>query len=56
MKVYEIGYDGFMVIEASNQSEAEKKANALLSKSGLPNDGSEGEWYLTSVEGIDGEE
>lgn len=56
MKVYEIGYDGFMVIEAKNQSEAEKQANALLSKSGLPNDGSEGEWYLTSVEKVSSED
>jgi hypothetical protein len=56
MRAYEIDYDGFMVIEASNQSEAEKQANALLSKSGLPNDGSEGKWYLTSVEKVSTEE
>ncbi len=53
MAVFEIGYDGFMRITAANEDKAMQKANAILSKSGLINDGDEGEWYLISSEQVD---
>lgn len=53
MAVFEIGYDGFMVVEADNLKQAEAQANKILSQANLPNDGSKGEWYLISSERID---
>jgi hypothetical protein len=52
MTLYQIDYDGFIVIDAKSIKEAEEKANKMLSQSNLPNDGTIGEWYLTDSERI----
>jgi hypothetical protein len=53
MGKYSIGYDGFIIVDANDEEEAYDKANKYLSKTGLVNDGDEGEWYLTEAEEVD---
>lgn len=53
MAVFEIGYDGFMRVTAKDEKAAMDKANAILSKAKLINDGENGEWYLISSEQVD---
>jgi hypothetical protein len=53
MKKYSVGYDGFITVEAENEEEAYDKANKYLSKTGLVNDGDEGEWYLAEAEEVE---
>jgi hypothetical protein len=53
MGKYVIGYDGFITVEAKDEEEAYDKANKYLSKTGLVNDGDEGEWYLTEAEEVE---
>lgn len=49
MRTYAVNYEGWLIIEASNETEAEAKANEMLSEAGLINDGQEGEWMLADV-------
>ena len=50
MSKWDVNYDGWMTVEADTEEEACKKANELLSKSGIVNDGKTGEWYLLNAE------
>jgi hypothetical protein len=48
-KTYAVSYEGWMLVQAASEDHAYEKANAMLSKSNLINDGDEGEWELTGV-------
>jgi hypothetical protein len=48
-KTYAVSYEGWMLVQAASEDHAYEKANAILSKSNIINDGDEGEWELTGV-------
>lgn len=50
MPKWDINYDGWLVVEADTEKQACEIANEMLSKSGIVNDGDNGEWYLLSAD------
>jgi hypothetical protein len=46
-KTYAVSYEGWVLVQAASEDDAYEKANAILSKSNIINDGDEGEWSLT---------
>ena len=49
-KTYAVSYEGWLVIEAEDESSALTKAHEILSNSEITNDGELGEWELADVE------
>lgn len=54
-KTYAVSYEGWLVIEAEDESSALTKAHEILSNSEITNDGELGEWELADVEEEEGE-
>jgi hypothetical protein len=48
-RLFTVTYEGYLVINATDEDSAMASANSMLSKSGIVNDGDEGEWELTGV-------
>lgn len=49
-KTFVVNYEGWFLIEATNEKKAADIANKMLSDSNITNDGSNGEWYLGEIE------
>lgn len=50
MTKWNVNYDGWLVVEAENEFEADMKAAKILSESRITNDGVTGEWYVLNAE------
>ncbi len=48
-----VGYDGFLTVDAKDESQAFEKATVYLNLANLVNDGDKGEWYVISTEQVD---
>jgi hypothetical protein len=48
-KTYAVSYEGWLIIDADTEAEAQGLANKMLSDSGITNDGSSGQWELSDT-------
>jgi hypothetical protein len=48
--LYNVSYEGWLIISANNEEQATEIANKMLSESGIINDGNSGEWNIADVE------
>jgi hypothetical protein len=49
-KTFVVNYEGWLLIEATDEQAAATAANEILSSSNIINDGGNGEWYLGEIE------
>lgn len=45
-----VNYDGWLVVEADTEQQADVVATKILSNCAIPNDGAVGEWYTLNAE------
>ena len=50
MAKWTVNYDGWLIVEADTEQQADTIAMTMLSGSKLPCDGVEGEWYTLNAE------
>ncbi len=51
MSKWAVSYEGWLVVEADSEKEADSIAMSVLGSCRIPNDGVEGEWLLVEMEG-----
>ncbi len=49
-KTYAVSYEGWLIINASDEDEAGNIACEMLGKSNITNDGATGEWSIADIE------
>ncbi len=47
--LFNVSYDGYLLISAKDQDEAFAIASGMLAKSGIVNDGDSGEWAIADI-------
>jgi len=50
MPIWNVNYDGWVIVKADTEQKAFELVNKMLSDSGITNDGELGEWYLLNAE------
>lgn len=56
MAKWMVNYDGWLVVEADNEQQADTMAMSELNSARLPCDGVTGEWYTLNAEPVEDDE